>query len=187
MFTACLPQHSQNPTRQNRSSGLIRNSYLLNKQMIIDNSCLGLANTQYERFTPFYYNPPRCFQKKISGRVKHTDGVQANIFVKVSWKQSFSALQWHPRVVKNATSGVVATFFSPEYSLLSPLLYFHGRFWCIMYFWSNLTSTPVGWTHVFPHGTQKFSALGCCMLSMSCVVNNYELNDDAPLLWCWIL
>jgi hypothetical protein len=34
MFTACLPQHSQNPTRTNRSSGLIRNSYLLNKQMI---------------------------------------------------------------------------------------------------------------------------------------------------------
>jgi hypothetical protein len=27
--------------------------YLLNKQMIIDNSCLGLANTQDERFTPF--------------------------------------------------------------------------------------------------------------------------------------
>jgi hypothetical protein len=38
-----LPQHSQNPTRTNRSSGLIRNSHLLNKQMIIDNSCLGLA------------------------------------------------------------------------------------------------------------------------------------------------
>jgi hypothetical protein len=48
MFTAYLPQHSQNPTRTNRSSGLIRNSYLLNKQMIIDN-----------------------FQKKISGRGKH--------------------------------------------------------------------------------------------------------------------
>jgi hypothetical protein len=46
MFTACLPQYSQNQTRTNRSSGLIRNSYLLNKQMIIDNSCLGLANTQ---------------------------------------------------------------------------------------------------------------------------------------------
>jgi hypothetical protein len=54
MSTACLPQHSQNPTRTNRSSGLIRNSYLLNKQMIIDNSCLGLAiNTQDETFTPF--------------------------------------------------------------------------------------------------------------------------------------
>jgi hypothetical protein len=53
MFTACLPWHSQNPTRTNRSSGLVRNSYLLNKQMIIDNSCLGLANTQDERFTPF--------------------------------------------------------------------------------------------------------------------------------------
>jgi hypothetical protein len=53
MFTACLPQHSQNPTRTNRSSGLIRNSYLLNKLIIIDNSCLGLANTQDERFTPF--------------------------------------------------------------------------------------------------------------------------------------
>jgi hypothetical protein len=39
MFTACLPQHSQNPTRTNRSSGLIRNSYILKKQMIIDNSC----------------------------------------------------------------------------------------------------------------------------------------------------
>jgi hypothetical protein len=51
MFTACLP--SQNPTRTNRSSGLIRNRYLLNKQMIIDNCCLGLANTQDERFTPF--------------------------------------------------------------------------------------------------------------------------------------
>jgi hypothetical protein len=53
MFTACLPQHSQKPTRTNRSSGLIINSYILNKQMIIDNSWLGLANTQYERFTPF--------------------------------------------------------------------------------------------------------------------------------------
>jgi hypothetical protein len=53
MFTACLPQHSQNPTGTSRSSGLIRNSYLLDKQMIIDNSCLGLANTQDERFTPF--------------------------------------------------------------------------------------------------------------------------------------
>jgi hypothetical protein len=28
--------------------------YLLNKQMIIDNSCLDLANTQDERFTPFF-------------------------------------------------------------------------------------------------------------------------------------
>jgi hypothetical protein len=36
---ACLPQHSQN-----RSSGLIRNSYILR---------LGLANIQDERFTPF--------------------------------------------------------------------------------------------------------------------------------------
>jgi hypothetical protein len=77
MFTACLPQHSLNPTRSNRSSGLIRNSYFLNKQMIIDNSWLGLANAQDERFTPFWlsrskgmtvdiwirdYNPPRCFQ-----------------------------------------------------------------------------------------------------------------------------
>jgi hypothetical protein len=53
MFTACLPQHSKNTTRTNRSSGLIRNSYLLNKQMIIDNSCLGLANTQDERLLPF--------------------------------------------------------------------------------------------------------------------------------------
>jgi hypothetical protein len=43
MFTACLPQHSQNPIRTNRSSGLIRNSYLLNKQIIMDNRCLGLA------------------------------------------------------------------------------------------------------------------------------------------------
>jgi hypothetical protein len=42
------------PERSNKSSGLIRNSYLLNKQMIIDNSWLGLANTQYERFTPFF-------------------------------------------------------------------------------------------------------------------------------------
>jgi hypothetical protein len=86
IFTACLPHHSQNPTRTNRSSGLIRNSYLLNKQVIIDNSRLGLANTQDERFTPFWfsrskgmtvdiwirdYNPQRCFQKKISGRSKH--------------------------------------------------------------------------------------------------------------------
>jgi hypothetical protein len=45
--------------------------------MIIDNSCLGMANTQDERFTPFLvikikgmtvdiwirdYNPPMCFQ-----------------------------------------------------------------------------------------------------------------------------
>jgi hypothetical protein len=36
-----------------RPSGLIRNSYLLNKQIIRDNSWLGLANTQDERFTPF--------------------------------------------------------------------------------------------------------------------------------------
>jgi hypothetical protein len=86
MFTACLPQHSQNPTRTNRSSGLIRNSYLLNKQIIIYNSCLSLANTQDERFTPSLVikikgktvdiwirddNPPRCFQKKISSRSKH--------------------------------------------------------------------------------------------------------------------
>jgi hypothetical protein len=28
MFTSCLPQHSQNPTGTNRSSGLIRNSYI---------------------------------------------------------------------------------------------------------------------------------------------------------------
>jgi hypothetical protein len=57
----------------------------INKQMIIDN-ILGLANTQDERFTPFWlsrskgmtvdiwirnYNPPRYFQKKISGRGKH--------------------------------------------------------------------------------------------------------------------
>jgi hypothetical protein len=54
MLTSCLPQHSQNPTRTNRSSGLIRNSYILIKQMIIDNSCLGLANTQDERFTPLF-------------------------------------------------------------------------------------------------------------------------------------
>jgi hypothetical protein len=53
MFTACLALYSQNPTRSNRSSGLIRNSYPLNKQMTIDNSWLGLANTQDERFTPF--------------------------------------------------------------------------------------------------------------------------------------
>jgi hypothetical protein len=53
MFTACLPQHSQNPTRSNISSGWIRNSYLLNKQMIRDNSWLGLANTQDERFITF--------------------------------------------------------------------------------------------------------------------------------------
>jgi hypothetical protein len=58
MSTACLPQHFQNPTRANRSSALIRNSYLSNKQMIIYNSCLGLVNTQDERFTPFYL----CYQ-----------------------------------------------------------------------------------------------------------------------------
>jgi hypothetical protein len=74
MLTAFLSQHSENPTRTNRYSGLIRNRYLLNKQMIIDKSCFGLANTQDERFTPFLvikikmmtvdiwirdYNPPR--------------------------------------------------------------------------------------------------------------------------------
>jgi hypothetical protein len=66
--------------------------------MIIDNSCLGLANTQDERFTPFLvikikgkgmtvdiwirdYNPPRCFQKKISGRGKHNvERFSARIF-----------------------------------------------------------------------------------------------------------
>jgi hypothetical protein len=46
MFTACLALALPKPERSNRSSGLIRNSYLLNKQMIIDNSWLGLANTQ---------------------------------------------------------------------------------------------------------------------------------------------
>jgi ABC-type oligopeptide transport system substrate-binding subunit len=61
--------------------------------MIIDNSCLGLANTQDEKFTPFWlsrskemtvgiwsrdYNPPRCFQKKISGRGKHDE--QSTVF-----------------------------------------------------------------------------------------------------------
>jgi hypothetical protein len=83
MFTPCLPQHAQNLTRTNRSSGFIRNRYLLNKQMIIDNSCFGLAqDVRFTPFTPFLvikgmtvdiwdYNPPRCFQKKISGRSKH--------------------------------------------------------------------------------------------------------------------
>jgi hypothetical protein len=54
MFTACLALALPKPKRSNRSSGLIRNSKLLNKQMIIDNSLLGLANTQDERFTPFF-------------------------------------------------------------------------------------------------------------------------------------
>jgi hypothetical protein len=55
-----------------------------------DNSWLGLANAQDERFTPFLvikikgndcwhlirdYNPPRCFQKKISGRGKHNANI----------------------------------------------------------------------------------------------------------------
>jgi hypothetical protein len=86
MFTTCLPQHYQNPTRTNRSSGLIRNSYLLNKQMIIDNSCLCLAIHKMKGSHLFWlsrskgmtfdiwirdYNPQRCFQKKISGRSKH--------------------------------------------------------------------------------------------------------------------
>jgi hypothetical protein len=61
--TWCLqhawPQHSQNPTRTNRSLGLIRNSYLLNKQMIIDNSCLGLANTRWKVHTFFGYQDQR--------------------------------------------------------------------------------------------------------------------------------
>jgi hypothetical protein len=69
--------------------------------MIIDNSCLGSTNTQDERFTPFLvikikgndcidiwirdYNPPRCFQKKISGRSKHCQlswsyGISKEIF-----------------------------------------------------------------------------------------------------------
>jgi hypothetical protein len=75
MFTACLLQHSQNLTRTNRFSGLIRNSYLLNKQMIIDNSCFGFFGCQDQReWLDIWirdYNPPRCFQKKISGRGKH--------------------------------------------------------------------------------------------------------------------
>jgi hypothetical protein len=50
MLASALP----NPTRTNIYSGLIRNSYILNKQMIIYNSSLGLANTQDERFTPFF-------------------------------------------------------------------------------------------------------------------------------------
>jgi hypothetical protein len=56
MFTACLPEHYKTRLEllTNRSSGLIRNGYLLNKQMIIDNSCLGLAKTQDERYTPFF-------------------------------------------------------------------------------------------------------------------------------------
>jgi hypothetical protein len=49
---ACLS--TPKTQRSNISSCLIRNSYLLNKQMIIDNSWLGLANTQDERFTPFF-------------------------------------------------------------------------------------------------------------------------------------
>jgi hypothetical protein len=53
MFTACLAFAFPKPERSIRSSGLIRNSYLLSKQMIIDNSSLGLAKTQDERFTPF--------------------------------------------------------------------------------------------------------------------------------------
>jgi hypothetical protein len=56
MFTACLASALPKPERSNRSSGLIRNSYsyLLNKQIIIDNSRLGLANTQDERLTSFW-------------------------------------------------------------------------------------------------------------------------------------
>jgi hypothetical protein len=53
MFTACLAIALPKSEKSNRSSGFIRNSYLLNKQMIIDNSWLGLANTQDEKFTPF--------------------------------------------------------------------------------------------------------------------------------------
>jgi hypothetical protein len=56
--------------------------------MAIDNSCLGLANAQDEGSHLFwlsrskgmtvdiwirYYNPPRCFQKKISGSGKHNE------------------------------------------------------------------------------------------------------------------
>jgi hypothetical protein len=67
MFTACLPQHSQNPTRlTNRSSGLIRNSYLLNTFFWLSRS-KGMTVDIWIRD----YNPPMCFQKKISGRSKH--------------------------------------------------------------------------------------------------------------------
>jgi hypothetical protein len=72
MLASALPK----PEWSNRSSGLIRNSYLLNKQMIIDNSWLGLANTQDGKHLFCLwrskgmtvdiwirdYNPPRCFQ-----------------------------------------------------------------------------------------------------------------------------
>jgi hypothetical protein len=59
MFTACLALALPKPERSNRSSGLMRDtcSYLLNKQMIIDNRWLGLANAQDERFTHFF-----CYQ-----------------------------------------------------------------------------------------------------------------------------
>jgi hypothetical protein len=81
MFTACLPKHSQNPTRTNRSSGLIRNSYLLNKQMIIDH-LFWLSRSKGMTVDIWIrdYNPPRCFQKKISGRSKHNDEV-SRLFV----------------------------------------------------------------------------------------------------------
>jgi hypothetical protein len=87
MFTACLPQHLQNPTRTNRSSGLIRNSYILflNKQMIIDNSCLGLANTQDERFTPFLVI-------KIKGNDCHTIGLGIIILQGISRRKSLAGV-----------------------------------------------------------------------------------------------
>jgi hypothetical protein len=50
MLESALPK----PEISNRTSGLNRNSYHLNKQMIIDNSSLGLANTQDERFAPMF-------------------------------------------------------------------------------------------------------------------------------------
>jgi hypothetical protein len=77
MFTACLPQHSQNPTRTNRSSGLRRNSYLTHLFWLSRSK--GMTVDIWIRD----YNPPRHFQKKISGRSKHNDHALKPLY----WKQ----------------------------------------------------------------------------------------------------
>jgi hypothetical protein len=71
MFTACLPQHSQNPTRTNRSSGLIRNSYLIHKMKGSPLFWLSRSKGMTVDIWIRDYNPPRCFQKNISRRSKH--------------------------------------------------------------------------------------------------------------------
>jgi hypothetical protein len=65
MFTACLPQHSQNPTR----------SKLIHKMKVSHLFWLSRSKGMTVDIWIRDYNPPRCFQKKISGRGKHNEHI----------------------------------------------------------------------------------------------------------------